>query len=124
MSSIDRSYKILSGSAVLSVEVDLSTFFFLCRIWASDWVALSAATPPANSKIVRNFPVLIPKAECKRSPLPKYGLAGVFPTSDSRTSGLAALGEPPLATGIESRSVYLIGSTGQRESPIILLDLR
>src|SRR6202035_3330223 len=39
MSSAARSYKTLSGWTLLSALVDLSTFFFLCRIWALDCVA-------------------------------------------------------------------------------------
>src|ERR1700730_13295704 len=42
MSSIARLYSTLSGSAVLSALVDLFTFFFLCRIWASLELALSS----------------------------------------------------------------------------------
>src|ERR1700744_1475404 len=122
MSSIARSYKILSGSAELSAEVDLSTGFFLCgRICASHWVALSAANPPANSKAVRNFPVFVRKACCKLAPLPKWGLAGVFPCIQTRVG--SGLGRPLLA-GIESQPVYLNDSTGQRDFPNILLNLR
>jgi len=74
--------------AVLSCEVDLSTFFFLCRIWASHWVALSAANPPAKTKIVRNCQGFVRKAECKLSPLPKYGLAESSPRQTRAHSGL------------------------------------
>src|SRR5580698_9330570 len=120
MSSIARSYKILSGSALLSAEVDLSTGFFLWgRIWASHWVALSATNPPAKSKVVRNFPVLLRKTCRKLAPLPKWGLAGVFPASDSRSFGSG----PTALTGIGSHPVYLNDSTGQPDFPSILLSL-
>src|ERR1700730_191311 len=69
MSSIARPYRILSGSAVLSALVDLFTFFFLCRIWASHVVAVIAASPPANTSMLSRFPVLFVKAWNKLAPL-------------------------------------------------------
>src|SRR5580698_7100976 len=54
MSSIALSYKILSGWALLSALVDLSTFF-LWKIWALDEVAPSKNSAP-RVKSARPFP--------------------------------------------------------------------
>src|SRR5271155_4794741 len=69
MSSMARSYRILSGSAVLSALVDLSTFFFLWRICASQVFTVSAANPPTKTRMLNRLPFLLVEAWSKRSPL-------------------------------------------------------
>src|SRR5277367_1508698 len=69
MSSMARSYRTLSGSAVLSALVDLSTFFFLWRICASQVLTVSAASPPTKTRMLNRFPFLLVEAWSKRSPL-------------------------------------------------------
>src|SRR5580692_8240859 len=46
MSSLARSYRILSGCALLSALVDLLTFFFLCKSCASLVAALHKNSAP------------------------------------------------------------------------------
>src|SRR5580658_6967011 len=59
ISSTARSYRILSGCALLSTLVDLSIFFFLWRIWVT--CALHVVAPSKNSapkiQSARSFPV-------------------------------------------------------------------
>src|SRR5207237_3843363 len=59
MSAIALSYRILSGSAVLSALVDLLTFFFLCNgHCALLGAALSSINPPAISRVNSFAPTL------------------------------------------------------------------
>src|SRR5215470_17331288 len=70
MSSIALSYRILSGSALLSTLVDLLTFFFLCNghcAWLG--VALSAISPVAIVRMVSHFALALKKVTSTPAPL-------------------------------------------------------
>src|SRR5215469_10624660 len=70
MSSIALSYRILSGSALLSTLVDLLTFFFLCNghcAWLG--VALSAISPAAIARMVSHFALALKKVTSTPAPL-------------------------------------------------------
>src|SRR5208283_1375769 len=59
------SYNCLSGSTVLLVSVDLSTGFFLCKIWAVHWLAVTSVSAhmrrSANRRNLHlSFELLVP----------------------------------------------------------------